>query len=57
MFRNAVNYLTMLPEPVLPKLVVNTVTGAVAIRNPLDTPLTFDYYEITSASGRLQQQQ
>jgi hypothetical protein len=53
MFRNAVNYLTMLPEPVLPKLVVNTVTGAVAIRNPLDTPLTFDYYEITSASGRL----
>jgi hypothetical protein len=53
MFRNAVTYLTMLPEPVLPKLVVNTVTGAVAIRNPLPDPLTIDYYEIASAAGRL----
>jgi hypothetical protein len=53
MFRNAVSYLTGLPEPVFPKLIVNTVTGAVAIRNPLPDPLTIDYYEITSAGGRL----
>jgi hypothetical protein len=53
MFRNAVNYLTNLPAPVLPKLIVNTVTGAVAIQNTLAEPITFDYYEITSAGGRL----
>jgi hypothetical protein len=39
--------------PKRPALVVNTVTGAAAIRNDLDVPLTFDYYEITSAAGRL----
>jgi hypothetical protein len=53
MFRNAVTYLTQLPEPVLPKLIVNTVTGAVAIRNTQLEPLTIDYYEITSPAGRL----
>jgi hypothetical protein len=51
--RNAVTYLTGLPEPVLPKLIVNTTTGAVAIRNTLAEPLTIDYYEIASAAGRL----
>jgi hypothetical protein len=39
--------------PKKPALVVNTVTGATAIRNDLDVPLTIDYYEITSAAGRL----
>lgn len=53
MFRNAVTYLTKLPEPVLPKLVVNMVTGAVAIKNTLTQPLTIDYYEVSSAAGRL----
>jgi hypothetical protein len=51
--RNAVSYLTGLPEPVLPKLIVNTTTGTVAIRNTLSEPLTFDYYEIASPAGRL----
>jgi hypothetical protein len=51
--RNAVTYLTGLPEPVLPKLIVNTTTGTVAIRNTLSEPLTFDYYEIASPGGRL----
>lgn len=53
MFRNAVSYLTRLPEPDLPKLVVDTVTGAAVIKNALTQPLTIDYYEITSAVGRL----
>jgi hypothetical protein len=53
LLRNSVTYLTGLPEPVLPKLVVNTTTGAVAIRNTTAEPLTFDYYEIASAAGRL----
>lgn len=43
-----------LPVPVsLPTLVVNTVTGAAAIRNLSPNPLTIDYYEISSAGGSL----
>jgi hypothetical protein len=53
LLRNSVTYLTGLPEPVLPKLIVNTTTGAVAIRNTLSEPLPIDYYEIASAAGRL----
>jgi hypothetical protein len=34
-------------------LVVNTVTGATAIKNTLGETMTFDYYEISSAAGRL----
>lgn len=40
-------------NPKQPTLVVNTVTGATWIRNTLDEPMNFDYYEISSAAGRL----
>jgi hypothetical protein len=55
-FRAPVNAIQIVggSTPALhPTLVVNTVTGAVAIRNVLPTPLAIDYYEISSASGRL----
>ena len=32
---------------------VNTVTGAVGLRNATAVPLSFDYYQITSAAGTL----
>jgi hypothetical protein len=46
------------PDPLpLPTLIVNTVTGQTAIKNPvincLGGPVTIDYYEIASAAGRL----
>jgi hypothetical protein len=55
-FRAPVNAIQIVggSTPALhPTLVVNTVTGAVVIRNVLPTPLAIDYYEISSAAGRL----
>ncbi len=49
----AANFATG-PVPVpLPTLIVNTTTGAAAIKNNLAGPVTIDYYEVTSASGKL----
>ena len=42
-----------IPIPVALMLDVNTVTGAVRIRNPSNQPLAITYYEITSAAGAL----
>jgi hypothetical protein len=55
-FRAPVNAIQIVggSTPALhPSLVVNTVTGAVALKNNLTTPLSIDYYEISSAAGRL----
>ena len=42
------------PVPVpLPTLIVNTVTGATAIKNLATGAIDIDYYEIASAGGRL----
>jgi hypothetical protein len=42
------------PVPVpLPTLIVNTMTGAAAIKNLASGPIAIDYYEIASAGGRL----
>jgi hypothetical protein len=42
------------PVPVpLPTLIVNTVTGAAAIKNFATGAIDIDYYEISSAGGRL----
>jgi hypothetical protein len=35
------------------RLEVNTVTGAVSMKNQLSTPLTFDYYRVASEDGTL----
>ena len=35
------------------RLEVNTVTGAVSVKNQLSTPLTFDYYRVASETGTL----
>jgi hypothetical protein len=37
----------------LPQLIVNQSTGAAVIRNVTSSPVTFDYYEVSSAAGRL----
>jgi hypothetical protein len=42
------------PVPVpLPTLIVNTTTGATAIKNLASAPFTIDFYQIASAAGRL----
>jgi hypothetical protein len=37
----------------VPTLLVNTTTGATAIKNLSPNAVTIDYYEVTSAAGRL----
>lgn len=39
----------------LPTLIVNTTTGAAAIKNLAAGPIAIDYYEIASTAGRLNQ--